>query len=149
MRHSTVPKALPGSPAFLSLATWALTPNLTPPTLVCSLQRSSVLGGPVLSDTFWQSPKHCTRHATEPPTHPDNSTWLCLRAWPQENLRWEVSSCYRDRMEKLPAVPSGTLTLSKSRVPQVPSNKLRAIPSDCQVPVGPISSLNQSSWHNP
>ena len=108
-----------------------------------------MLGGPVLSDTFWQSPKHCTRHATEPPTHPDNSTWLCLRAWPQENPRWEVSSCYRGRMEKLPAGPSGTLTLSKNRVPQVPSYNQRAIPMDCQGPVGPTSSLDQSSWHHP
>ena len=108
-----------------------------------------MLGGPVLSDTFWQSPKHCTRHATEPPTHPTTSTWLCLRARLQEDLRQEVSSCYRDRMEKLPALSSGTLTLSKNMVPQVPSYNLWAIPSDCQGPVGPTRSLDQSSWHKP
>ena len=38
-------------------------------------------------------------------------------------------------MEKLPAVPSETLTLSKNMVPQVPSYNLPAIPSDCQGPV--------------
>ena len=38
-------------------------------------------------------------------------------------------------MEKLPALSSGTLTLSKNMVPQVPSYNLWAIPSDCQGPV--------------
>ena len=149
MHRSTVPKALPASLAFHSLATCAVTPHPTP----C---RSSVVHRGALCSGVLSSVTHSGRAPSTAlvmpqslPPNPTTLTWLCLRTGPQEDPRWEVSFCYRDRMEKLPAVPSGTLTLSKSRVPQVPSNKLRAIPRDCQGPVGPTPSLDQSSWHKP